>query len=636
MNKTISINLAGTFFHIDEDAYQKLQRYLDAVKRSFTDTQGRDEIISDIEARISELFYERVNNERQVVSENLVDEIIAIMGQPEDYIVDEELFEDEDEHFKTSSSQKKTASNSSKSSTSSQKSTTSQKPKANTKKLFRDRDNSYVAGVCSGLGHYLGLDSIWIRLIWVFLALGSAGTFIFIYILFWVLVPEAVSTSDKIQMKGDPVNISNIEKKIKDSIDTVTETVKKVDIQKRTDEFIKGVDEVTNNITKSVENIGSKTSSKTVKKGAKNIGDAIGNIIAFVFRVFGKFLGGILLFVAAATLISLVIGLFSFGNTDIHLIPNVNMDNVSMYTSAPTWLIKLLTLGAVGIPFFFLFYLGLKLIASNSKSINGGSKLMLFFLWIASIIGLGSFGLKDSIKASERTSFIEKVALPNLTSKDTIYISMNENQYYDDEFKRRFSYKRFVNNNDEPIYVSRGVRLVVKSTKENVAKIKIEKIAHGVNYDVAKARAKSITYNYQVTGNTINLDSYFTNTNKKGSNREEVRITVYLPIGSTFYGYDNTYSFHSNESDYNDIFDNGDEEKYLIVKRKKLVRSYIKSKNKEDSKVVVNEDGIDIKTETTELKIDEKGVKGKTESIRVNIDEDGVHITPNEDKGTEN
>lgn len=95
MNKTVNINLAGLFFHIDEDAYVKLQRYLEAIKRSFTDSQGRDEIIADIEARIAELFNERKQDQRQVIGMSEVDEVIAIMGQPEDYLVDDAIFDDE-------------------------------------------------------------------------------------------------------------------------------------------------------------------------------------------------------------------------------------------------------------------------------------------------------------------------------------------------------------------------------------------------------------------------------------------------------------------------------------------------------------------------------------------------------------
>lgn len=199
MNKTVNINLAGIFFHIDEDAYLKLQRYLEAIKRSFTDSQGQSEIISDIEARIAELFAERIQNEKQVVGVKLVDEVITIMGQPEDYLVDNEIFEDEPKHnYK-------------------QKSHTS-------RRLFRDTDNSYIGGVSAGLGHYFGIDALWIRLIWVLLIFG-AGTGVLLYILLWALIPEASTTAEKLTMTGDPVNISNIEKKIKDGIDTVSEKI---------------------------------------------------------------------------------------------------------------------------------------------------------------------------------------------------------------------------------------------------------------------------------------------------------------------------------------------------------------------------------------------------------------------------
>ncbi|MEH6706108.1 MAG: PspC domain-containing protein, partial [Galbibacter orientalis] len=200
MNKTININLANTFFHIDEDAYIKLQRYLDAIKRSFTDSQGKSEIIADIEARIAELFTERLLHERQVITTKEVDEVITIMGQPEDYLVDEEIFEDEPKSSKSNT----------------------RKPH---KQLFRDTDHKYIGGVCAGLSYYLGIDALWVRLLFILTTLLS-GFGILVYILFWILVPEAATTAQKIAMTGEPVNISNIEKKIKEGFDEVTEKVK--------------------------------------------------------------------------------------------------------------------------------------------------------------------------------------------------------------------------------------------------------------------------------------------------------------------------------------------------------------------------------------------------------------------------
>ena len=141
MNKTVNINLGGMIFHIDENAYLKLQNYLNAVRRSFAGASGEDEIITDIESRIAELFSQKLQHDKQVVSTKEIDEVIEVMGQPEDYMVDEDIFEDEPRTHKTASSNKR--------------------------KFYRDVDNKYIGGVSSGLGHYFGIDALWIRLMWV-------------------------------------------------------------------------------------------------------------------------------------------------------------------------------------------------------------------------------------------------------------------------------------------------------------------------------------------------------------------------------------------------------------------------------------------------------------------------------------
>ena len=153
MNKTININLGGIFFHIDEIAYQKMKRYLDAIRRSLSDDpKGRDEIIADIELRIGELLSERIKDARQVVNESDIDEIIAVMGQPEDYMVDEELFvDDAGKSYSRKSSQKK---------------------------LYRDGEDKFLGGVSSGIAHYFDVDVIWIRIAWLVAAFGFGFGFI--------------------------------------------------------------------------------------------------------------------------------------------------------------------------------------------------------------------------------------------------------------------------------------------------------------------------------------------------------------------------------------------------------------------------------------------------------------------------
>ena len=225
MNKTININLGGIFFHIDEIAYQKMKRYLDAIRRSLSDDpQGRDEIIADIESRISELLSERIKDARQVISESDINEIIDIMGQPEDYMVDEELFTDD--------------------------SGKNYRRKTTYKKLFRDGEDKFLGGVSSGIAHYFNVDVIWIRIAWLIAAFGFGFGFLG-YIVLWILLPEATTTAEKLQMEGEPVNISNIEKKIRAEFEEVSERVKGA-ASDVTDVVKEGYDNVSNSLKKRI------------------------------------------------------------------------------------------------------------------------------------------------------------------------------------------------------------------------------------------------------------------------------------------------------------------------------------------------------------------------------------------------
>jgi len=90
MNKTVNINIGGLFFHIDEDAYQKLSRYFDAIKRSLSNAGGKDEIMKDIEMRVAELLTEKQKSDKHVINLKDVDDVVTVMGQPEDYRIDDD------------------------------------------------------------------------------------------------------------------------------------------------------------------------------------------------------------------------------------------------------------------------------------------------------------------------------------------------------------------------------------------------------------------------------------------------------------------------------------------------------------------------------------------------------------------
>ena len=603
MNKTVNINLAGIFFHIDEDAYLKLQRYLEAIKRSFTDSQGRSEIIADIEARISELFSERVKDDKQVIGIKEVDEVITIMGQPEDYLVDDEIFEDRPQQSYRSSS--------------------------SSKKLFRDTENSYIAGVSSGLGHYLGIDAVWVRLLWILLTLGSGGTFILIYILFWVLVPEAVTTSEKLTMKGEPVNISNIEKKIKD-----------------------GFENVSQNVSDAVKNIDLPKQGNRIKSSSKTFFDTIGEVIMFFLKIFAKFIGIILMIVGASALIALIIALFSVGVADAVNIPGIDFFNAANAANIPVWFMSLLMFFSIGIPFFFVFYLGLKILVNNLKSIGNIAKFSLFGLWLMAIIGLAYVGIKQASEFADEASVIQKEQL-NITSNDTLYVSMRANTAFSKQFGRHSNVlKPVYDENDRKLLYRTDVSLIIKSTNDSIASISIDKNSRGNSYKNAKMRAEKINYHYALNGNRLELDGYLTTAFENKFRDQQVEVTLYLPEGTVLFADDNTNSFHRNfnytyyssngdvksHSFYmqnDDILDDGMEGHYLKIFDNEILCLDCKDDefkvkvnlNNEDSEFKLDENGLRIKNDSTLIEINKNGVKSNSESVKVNIDRNGIEIT---------
>ncbi len=518
MNKTVNINLAGTFFHIDEDAFAKLSRYLDAVRRSLKGTEGSEEIMQDIETRIAELFTEKIESHNKVIGLRELDEVIAVMGQPEDYAVDEEIFED----VPNSDSQSESRAN------------------ASHKQLFRDVDNKYIGGVSSGFAHYVGIDAIWIRLFWVLLVVAGMGSPILIYVLLWILVPPALTTSEKLKMTGKPINISNIERKFREGFDNVAEKVKNVDYDK----------------------YGNK-----IKTGASSFFDNLGSAILTVFKIFAKFIGLIIIIVSLATLISLIIGLFTFGSMDFWGSNGIT-EYVSLMdtTSVPLWLIALLVLFAVGIPFFILFILGLKLLISNLKSIGSTAKIVLIVLWALSIIGLSIIGIKQATETAYKGSFIEEYLLET-RSGDTLHLAMRGNKDFGYDLRQRNSPElKYLNEDEKVIYLS-DIKVDVKSTSDSIGKIVIEKKAEGNNHLNAKKRAEAIDYDFSVENNRLNLNGFFTTDPKNKFRDQQIKVIIYIPEGTVFYADKNVNSFYTLDANFSEIRSNPSHY-YVVLKNK--------------------------------------------------------------------
>ena len=567
MNKTVNINLANTFFHIDEEAYNKLRRYLESIKRSFSGTAGSDEIIADIEARIAELFSEKMEHERQVITQKEVDAVIKVMGQPEDYMVDEDIFEDEPRPKTKATS-------------------------ARVKKLYRDTEQKYIGGVCSGLEHYIGFDALWIRLIFILLAVFT-GFGLIAYILLWILVPEAGTTSQKLNMRGEPVNISNIERKVKEGFDDVADKVKNVDYEKM---------------------------GNRVKSSSKTFFDTIGDIFMFLFKVFGKFIGILLIIIGAATLIGLFVGLVTVGIIDVVHFPGVDFYDIVNTTGAPVWLVSFLLFFAIGIPFFFVLYLGLKILVNNLKSIGNIAKFTLLGIWLLSIGVLIALGVKQAAAhAFTGTTTINEEFL--LEEGDTLSIKMQSAEHIDFENAVRINGMRFVYDDDgNSLIYDDDVNFNIRKSDDNGIRMKIKKDADGSSFEEARERSSMIDYGYTFSGNELILNDFLTTNISEKLRNQQVRNIVYIPEGTTI-KFDESAKRSIGRSTKNDKdLYRSDIVDYLWVMGSDGELKCLNCPDDLDwddddsGRIIINEDGVDI------------NVEDGNDSFKMKIDEDGVEI----------
>jgi len=246
MNKTVNANIGGVVFHIEEDAYEKLRKYLDTIKANLSGTEGRDEIMQDIEARIAELFNEELRSVRQVITPADLEVVIDAMGQPG------EVAGNDHQEGPGSASASSQRSN---------------------RRLYRDPDDKVIGGVCSGVSHYIGIDPVWLRLVFA-ATFFIAGAGFWLYIILLVILPKARTTAEKLEMKGQPVTAKSIKETIEEEVS---------DIKARLS--------------------GEKTrSSRSI---ISNFFDAIGAIIIVGIKFIIAFIGGIITLVLGLLLIAL-------------------------------------------------------------------------------------------------------------------------------------------------------------------------------------------------------------------------------------------------------------------------------------------------------------------------------------------
>ncbi len=197
MKKTENINLGGTAFIIDQDAYRALDKYINAISKSLRRSRIGDELLEDIEYRISELVSEEMLG-REIVSLKDVEKVMAIMGDPKVFFEDGNTSSDAMEDEVVIEGRKRR------------------------KRLYRNPDDRVIGGVASGVAAYFGIENSWIMRIIFLLTIPTFGISLLVYPLLWLIIPEAITRSDFDEMNGRAADISNIADSVKAELKDIT------------------------------------------------------------------------------------------------------------------------------------------------------------------------------------------------------------------------------------------------------------------------------------------------------------------------------------------------------------------------------------------------------------------------------
>jgi phage shock protein PspC (stress-responsive transcriptional regulator) len=483
MNKTFTANISGMVFHIDEDAYEKLNAYLANIRSRFSSDEGGDEILADIESRIAEMFQSKITDNKKVITIEDVTMVMVQLGEPEQ-IGDAGADEDEP----------------------SQKERTENK---GPKRLYRDPDDKYIAGVCGGLGAFFGLDPTWIRIAFVVFTFMYFG--IPLYIVLWIVVPKAMTTAEKLEMRGEKVNLSNIEKSIKEEINEL-----KVNIQEISEETRKRI-------------------KKKVKDKKRNEPISMG--LAEVFTVFGRVVGILLIIFAVLFLFNL------FGNFQFipHVINQIifGVQNVlRLFISAlvqPGITEKFAIIALIAIiciPLLMLIVTGIKLIfgiRSNMKPLGAFAGFLWFVGWImlAIIVIISARNYSSLQKSTQETTF-ENSEWP------VVYIEL-ESSYTIDLYRDTWGDYRLASLNsfwkDEGNYVRGIPSIIVSQEKPDKFGLLVSKEARGVNTWEAQDNAENIKWGFKQVDSLIIIDPYFFFDKNSGWRNQKVKAEINIPPG---------------------------------------------------------------------------------------------------------
>jgi len=476
MDKTININLGGTLFQIDEEAFRILRDYLQAINNRFANVQGGHETIEDIESRIAEIFRSQKGLAGVVTREN-VESMISVIGKPEDFDHGEPETE-----VPVYTSQKK--------------------------RMYRNSEDTILGGVCSGIAAYLDSDPVLFRILFVISAV-FFGIGFFVYIALWIALPAARTDTQKRAMYGNSYHTSRAE----------------------------GRTYSNSQIIGTAQYNPSYNDTSRLGNAINEVFRAIGRVFYIIVRIFLILIGVVLVLTGFLFILSFVMifvfkypGAFSIDSSGMNLIYFPNFLNYIVNPAAVPWIIILASV-AIILPMIALIYWGVKMIFWF-KANDGVVSLAGLVVWVMTIAALAIICFNEGISFAQSAKTSAETVLPH--SPDTLYIRSDQKiaeLIYQEEINLPHEeYSVYMNDDKKELYIR--PYLSVDRSDDKTTRLQVRKRSSGRTEMEAMKKTDGLVYNYSIKGDTLHLDEYFTSPAGRKWSADNVGINLYIPTGT--------------------------------------------------------------------------------------------------------
>lgn len=475
MKKIININLASRLIPIEDSAYEILRQYLDSLKKYFAREEGADEIVSDIESRIAEIFLDKIKKGAHCITDEDVIGVKAVMGTPDQFE------ESDDTNTK-------------------QQSASASDPIYDSfrtrKRLYRDPDAKVLGGVCGGLGAYLNVDPVVFRIIFALLAIGGFGSGILVYFILWIVTPEANTAAEKLQMRGERVDVNNIKTAVQDEINATKAHFKHIGNEMRN--FSQGRGRQVGN---------------DIERFGRNFFDVLGRVLIVLTKGFFYFLAVVIL------LVLLVVGVMITVASPV-LLPFKDLMLSGTLQNLLFWPSVFLLIGIpiVGIVIFIIRKL------TGVKQTNRYVGYTLSFLWFTGLV----FAILVSISVAKdfrlRNTVKENFAIVQPSNGKIVFKEMDnlvqvEESFFDDDLKLA----------DDTVIIN-SYRVNVEKSKNDSFYLEVQRMARGRSISQARMLAKEISFPITQQDSVIYLPAGISIPRNSKFRDQRVRLIIRVPV----------------------------------------------------------------------------------------------------------